>query len=246
MSIFNVIVGRPRVTFVDFAIAGGGGSGSGNGGNNTASGGGGGGVKTANNVCVSIGVPYPVVVGSGGAATIGDIAQGRLGNPGAYSQFDQYYASGGIAGRYGLGGTSGTADTTTAGGGFAGGGGGTASGGGGGAGGAGSGTTGGTTVSTTLTGSTIELGAGGAGINGSASSGGGAYPAGAGTDGQGGGGAPNVFNGGAGGKGGTGTVIIRHLSSEPIANTTGSPTITTSGDYRIYRWSTAGSYRIIF
>jgi hypothetical protein len=45
-----------------------------------------------------------------------------------------------------------------------------------------------------------------------------------------------------GGNGGSGVVIIRYLNSfAPATSTTGSPTITCSGGYRIYRWTGSGS-----
>jgi len=45
-----------------------------------------------------------------------------------------------------------------------------------------------------------------------------------------------------GGNGGSGIVIIRYSDTYPLAaSTTGSPTITTSGGYRIYNWTGSGS-----
>jgi hypothetical protein len=46
----------------------------------------------------------------------------------------------------------------------------------------------------------------------------------------------------AGGNGGSGFVCIRYADTYPLATlTTGSPTITTSGGYRIYQWTGSGS-----
>ena len=57
--------------------------------------------------------------------------------------------------------------------------------------------------------------------------------------GGGGGSAPNSFLGSAGG---SGLVIIRYPDTYAAAtSTTGSPTITVAGGYRIYTWTTSGS-----
>jgi len=57
--------------------------------------------------------------------------------------------------------------------------------------------------------------------------------------GQGGGGGPVNTGGTAGGKG---VVIIRYSDAYNAASaTTGSPTITSSGGYRIYQWTSSGS-----
>lgn len=77
-----------------------------------------------------------------------------------------------------------------------------------------------------------------------------------GTGGAGGGGAGGGNNGasntggggggkgtttGKGGNGGSGVVIIQMLEAVPLATTTGSPTITTSGGFRIYQFTGSGS-----
>jgi hypothetical protein len=42
--------------------------------------------------------------------------------------------------------------------------------------------------------------------------------------------------------GGSGIVIIRYADTFPLAtSTTGSPNITTTGGYRIYKWTGSGS-----
>ena len=41
--------------------------------------------------------------------------------------------------------------------------------------------------------------------------------------------------------GGSGVVIIRHADTFPTQTTTGSPTVTTAGGYRIYKWTSSGS-----
>jgi hypothetical protein len=47
---------------------------------------------------------------------------------------------------------------------------------------------------------------------------------------------------GASGNGGSGIVIIRYPDNyDAAASTTGSPTVTVSGGYRIYTWTSSGS-----
>ena len=44
------------------------------------------------------------------------------------------------------------------------------------------------------------------------------------------------------GTGGSGIVIIRYADTYAAAtSTTGSPTITTAGGYRVYKWTSSGS-----
>jgi hypothetical protein len=71
---------------------------------------------------------------------------------------------------------------------------------------------------------------------------GGSTPGVAGTANTGGGGGGTDYPGGNSGAGGSGIVIIRYLDTyaEPTS-TTGSPTITVAGGYRIYTWTTSGS-----
>ena len=62
------------------------------------------------------------------------------------------------------------------------------------------------------------------------------------TGGGGGGGAYATPTPVYGGNGGSGIVIIRYADSYPAAtSTTGSPTITVAGGYRVYSWTGSGS-----
>jgi hypothetical protein len=50
------------------------------------------------------------------------------------------------------------------------------------------------------------------------------------------------FGNPAGGAGGSGIVIIRYADTySAAASTTGSPTITVAGGYRVYKWTGSGS-----
>jgi hypothetical protein len=81
---------------------------------------------------------------------------------------------------------------------------------------------------------------GGAGGGGNGSCGSSASTAGA-TNTGGGGGAGASANY-AGSAGGSGVVIIRYADTYPAAtSTTGSPTVTLTGGYRIYKWINSGT-----
>jgi hypothetical protein len=88
-------------------------------------------------------------------------------------------------------------------------------------------------------------GSGGSSIGGAGGSGGGAGGA-VGTintgSGGGGGGAIGSGGGSTGGAGGSGVVIIRYADTYAVAvSTTGSPTITVAGGYRVYQFTSSGS-----
>ena len=211
------------------------------------------------------GTSYTVTVGAGGAATANGsnsvfATVTALGGGGGGTT-----AGNGLAGGSG-GGSSGRGDSTqryggaattvviqptvqgTAGANSYGAGLGTAGGGGG----AGATTTtinGGNGIQSSITGTATYRGGGGGGEGSSTGGqGGGANGATAGnvtapsgTANTGGGGGGGGSAGGAGGSGGSGVVIVRTLSSAPIATTTGSPTVSTSGLYRIYTFNASGT-----
>ena len=65
------------------------------------------------------------------------------------------------------------------------------------------------------------------------------------TGGGGGAGYGHVGEQKQGGAGGSGIVILRYADTyPPLLGTTGSPTITISGGYRIYKWTSSGSVTI--
>jgi hypothetical protein len=67
-------------------------------------------------------------------------------------------------------------------------------------------------------------------------------PSGTVNTGGGGGGGGNSSTGGNGGAGGSGIVIIRYEDAYAAAtSTTGSPTITVAGGYRVYSWTASGT-----
>lgn len=240
-------------------IAGGGGGGNGP----YQGGGGAGGYRTASGFAVSAGTPITVTVGAGGAVSYqgsssvfssvsctgggrgGEDSSGGSGGSGggAYGYPNGVLPGGlGTAGEGNNGGL-GISDNATY----------TNSGGGGGAGAVGGNATssrggnGGSGTSSSITGTSVTRGGGG---------GGGAHPSGGtgGTGGAGGGG-----NGGSNASGGNGTantgggagnaaiggsgiVIIRYADTFDAASaTTGSPTITVAGGYRVYQWTSSGS-----
>lgn len=232
-----------------FLVGGGGGGGSFDNIAGVYPGGGGGGyTQTSNSIGVSRNIQYTVTVGGGGAAGISNGNGGR----GNSSVFNNITAEGGYGGI-----TNGPGGNGGSGGGFHFNNGGSDGGNGGGSDGTNSMGQGTTTREFGDSNATLYSGGGGGGrwtvatyggdggggngksenygvvgtMNGTANLGGG-----------GGGNATFPRGGGvAAGSGGSGIVIIRTLDSIAQASTTGSPTITTSGGYRFYRFTSSGT-----
>jgi len=256
--------GPPSVEYL--VVAGGGG-----GGDNNSGGGGAGGYRTATGLSVSAGSPITVTVGAGGAydgyrgtdsvfSTITSAGGGGgYGNSNAVTQ-----SNGGSGGGYGgLGNTPSTSPSQGNNGGS------NRMSGGGGASqvgyeegyptgstnfGSDYGGKGGNGTASSISGSSVTYAGGGGGYGdiqgGNPGTGGGGYgtsltnnPAStAGTANTGGGGGAGRTGYYVGKAGGSGVVIIRYADTYALAtSTTGSPTITTAGGYRIYQWTSSGS-----
>jgi len=250
---------------VDYlVVAGGGGGGNPNGGG----GGGAGGYRTATGLSIASGTVCTVTVGAGGtvsgssAATNGSnsvfdtITSSGGGAGGGSGAAGSAGGSGGGGHRNAGGGAGNTPSVSPSqgnnGGGAGSGNGGSGGGGAGAVGGIASGGVagaGGVGLASSITGTSVfYAGGGGAGAysgdsNGAGGNGGGGAGGVAGTANTGGGGGGEVDNGTSAGKnGGSGIVIIRYADTSPAASsTTGSPTITVTGGYRIYKWTSSGS-----
>jgi hypothetical protein len=255
------VTGTNVTPTVEYLVVGGGGAGGRVPGTGYGSGGGAGGFRTATGLAVTAGSAITVTVGAGGTgggtstptsgsnSVFGSItsAGGGSGNTAAANN------SAGVAGGSGGGGTGGgggagnTPSTSPSQGnngasGTSGGNGG----GGGGASAAASAQNGGAGTASSISGSSVTYaGGGGAGSNGTGGAGGGASAANggaAGTANTGGGGGGDTLANVTGGAGGSGIVIIRYADTYPLAtSTTGSPTVTTAGGYRVYTWTGSGS-----
>jgi hypothetical protein len=189
-----------------------------------------------------------------GMTTVTSLGGGKGGDGAGTSPGTGGSGGGGTASQSGGSGTSGQ--------GFAGatGTGGYTSGGGGGAGATGNtppsnenGGAGGAGLSVSITGSSTAYAGGGGGsgdISGGAggTGGGGAGQSNAsldatsGTANTGGGGGSHRQNLGTSGAGGSGVVVLRLLTSEYSSSTTGSPTVTTDGDYTVLTYTGSGTY----
>ena len=187
-------------------------------------------------------------IAASGLTTITSTGGGGGGSPGAGRD-------GGSGGGGAHGGGSGGAGTTNQG--FAGGNGVGEStyngGGGGGASAAGSnsntsnGGAGGAGLTVNITGSSVAYAGGGGGGGGGTAGSGGTGGGGAGGTTTGTAGTANTGGGGGGaqhtsGAGGSGVVVLRLLTSEYSGTTTGSPTVTTTGDYTIIKYTSSGTY----
>jgi hypothetical protein len=254
------------ITLTDFLVVAGGGGG----GTSTNGGGGGaGGYRTDSLAQVIKGQTYTVTVGAGGnAATSGTASTfSAITSAGGGFGGGTPAGTGGSGGGGGGGNSPGANGNTPAtvpsqgnGGGNAGGANGFTGGGGGGSGGYGfnaggnfssaSGGGGGFSTTNAISGTVTDYagGGGGASLMGSAASGGGGGGGmGAVNNNVGGSGTANTGGGGGaggsgGGSGGSGVVIIRYADTYTAASaTTGSPTITVAGGYRVYKFTATGS-----
>jgi hypothetical protein len=227
------------ITINYLVVAGGGGGGS-SGGNNAETGGGGGaGGMVTGTTGLAFATTTTVTVGAGG----GNRAAGSNSQFGSISasvgggKGERAFNAGGNGGSGGGGGSPSFAGGTgTSGQGNAGGTGvSNLGGGGGGKGGAASGATGGAGSASSITGSSVTYATGGTG-------GGTQANAGANTGNGGSGAIGTNFPTIDGWTGGSGVVVISYPDTIAAAtSTTGSPTVTTSGGNRIYKWTGSGS-----
>lgn len=252
-----VISGAEPFSVEYLVVAGGGGGGR------YGGGGGAGGFLTGTFTPVVTGTTYTVTVGAGGAGGAGAVS----GNNSVFGSFTSFGGGGagtfgnlnGKSGGSGGGGGGGTATATggagTVGQGNAGGGGANYRGGGGGGAGAvgensvGTGGlgNGGTGLSSSISGSSVFYAGGGGGRSnppgaGGAGGGGGGSYSGTGTAGTANTGGGGGGGGTGGGAGGSGVVIIRYPDAFANASsTTGSPTLTNTGGFKIYTFNASGT-----
>jgi hypothetical protein len=266
-GITQPVVGGVSVSYLLIAGGGAGGTGGQTNGTNSGAGGGGGGGGVLSGTSVLVpGTVYSFVIGAGGSASGSQYTNGGNGANSTALSLTAIYGGGGggnstgVAGGSGggAGGFAGAGGSGTVGQGYAGG---TQSngsapwsgcggGGGGGAGGDhttnGNGSDGGVAFTSSITGSAQGYaggGAGGAGFavgGGTPGTGGGSYgnPGTANTGGGGGGSSAP----GNGGNGGSGVFFLSVPTAFYTGNTTGSPTVTTSGSNTILKYTSSGSY----
>ena len=252
---------------IDYLVIAGGGGG---GGNNRAGGGGAGGYIYKTGAGITAGTVYTITVGAGGGAAtngsdsvFGSVTAIGGGRGGSCDGSGSASTGGSGGGGGGLGTTTEAGAAGTSGQGNAGGHGyytgATQRNGGGGGGSAATGGNasantsgdGGNGTASSITGSSVTRAGGGGGGDqlsgeGSGGSGGGGNggrdtsinaTAGTANTGSGGGG-----GGGTGGAGGSGIVILRLLTSDYTGTTTGSPGVTTDGDYTVLQYTSDGTY----
>jgi hypothetical protein len=175
--------------------------------------------------------------GGGGGDNANSGTNGGAGNAGSYSPVEGY--AGGNAVAFAAGGGGGASQVGYAGVGYVSG-------------------AGGNGTASSISGSSVTYAGGGgggarsdigqtagAGGTGGGGAGGQDVPGANGTTNLGGGGGGGAYGADDGGNGGSGIVIIRYVDTYPAAtSTTGSPTITVAGGYRVYKWTGSGSITI--
>ncbi|MFI3197512.1 MAG: hypothetical protein QX196_04230, partial [Methylococcaceae bacterium] len=262
---YSVTATTPTPTVEYLVVAGGGGGGGVNGG-----GAGAGGFLTATGFAVAAGSAITVTVGAGGTgSSAGNTAAGGNGSSSVFSTITaagggggasqsgagNNGGSGGGCGGAGLPIGSGTVGQGNAGGtGFTGSSATQVGGGGGGASAVGSNAAstvagnGGAGTASSISGSSVTYagggggGSGGSSTSGSGGAGGGGNGGVAGTANTGGGAGTQKNGSGVQVNGGSGIVIIRYADTYPAAaSTTGSPTVTVAGGYRVYKWTGSGT-----
>lgn len=258
----------PTYTISYLVVAGGGGGGNAVYGVDNGGGGGAGGFLTGT-AALSLGTTYAVTVGAGGANTVqgsNSVAVSVTAIGGGYGGTHSVVAGGNGGsggGGAGAGGTtsggSGTSGQGNAGGAGsstygAGGGGANAAGTGGPSGGTGG--PGGNGNASSITGTSVTYAGGGGGGGGSSRAAGGSGGGGQGgggsgqlptagtanTGGGGGGGTGNDASNSGGASGGSGVVIFSIPTTNYSGSTTGSPTVTTSGNNTVLTFTSSGSY----
>ena len=253
------------VSVTYLAVAGGGGGGTGDGGSIGSGGGGGGGGLLTSSISMNPGTQYTITIGGGGGggsqgvsgsdstisgtglSTVTAIGGGGGGgNPSWAALSGGSGGGGGKSMAAGKGVYPGSTYISASRQGYDGGGGSTYGGGGGGAGGVGnSGATdsspGGVGVASSISGSSVYYaGGGGGGFAGTNALGGGGTGGSNGTVNTGGGGGQGAGYGAR--SGGSGIIILRYSDSSAAAtSTTGSPTVTVAGGYRVYKFTASGS-----